>query len=392
MEVRLVLIETAGNRAYIFATNRLREKIGASDLLYRIGTEWTLAAVQRVLTELTGREAPWLYGCEKDREKVDGESGHEQMIKSVIDPTLNSPFSVNAQGAQVEGVIVSSGKSLLLVDSTETGKRIISEMMARALREAPGAVVQGAISDPIANLDDAQEMEAHIAEVHHRLEKMRSELPSPEQRFRRLLFAAQCATSELSANVLVKAHGAMRPSSRSSVSRAATLRALTNCPTPHTRQQERWPRPVVLRCSAISRDRLGSFRALSPRSQLTVDMRLVSLNRRLMCRFLLSTISVDSGRAATASIFRVLIPLRLLAVDDLIDVGAVSLEHVEHAASALCSRASLHHCQRRPRRVNLLDELKELTNGARVSRAGLLADRPVDELLGLRLADSTRRP
>ncbi|WP_315783307.1 MULTISPECIES: hypothetical protein [unclassified Bradyrhizobium] len=44
---RLVLIETGGNQDFVFATNKLRQNIGASELIHRIGTTFVLAAVAR---------------------------------------------------------------------------------------------------------------------------------------------------------------------------------------------------------------------------------------------------------------------------------------------------------------------------------------------------------
>ncbi len=92
-----VLIETGGNQAYIFGTNRLRHVVGASDLIRELGTTWVRDAVR-------------------------------------------------ACGAEV--VFAISGKALLLTDDHETGRELIQIISSRALADAPGLEVTGVVGPP----------------------------------------------------------------------------------------------------------------------------------------------------------------------------------------------------------------------------------------------------
>ena len=50
-DIYLISLETGGNQAYIFSTNKLRNVVGASELIYRTGTEY----VERAVREATCR-------------------------------------------------------------------------------------------------------------------------------------------------------------------------------------------------------------------------------------------------------------------------------------------------------------------------------------------------
>lgn len=177
--MNIVLIETSGNQRYIFATNKLRENVGASELTYRVGTRFVLEAVETETTRV-------IY----EDNDLDG----RKMRANLLDPRRNPPVG---NGNKVEVITATSGKALLLVEGRTTGERIVRAVTSRALRLMPGLTVHGAISEDFS--DDLEDVHKAIGEVHRKLERVRYEMPSNEQRFLRLPFIAPCATSGLPA-------------------------------------------------------------------------------------------------------------------------------------------------------------------------------------------------
>lgn len=90
-----VLVETGANQAYIFDSNRFRHAVGASQLVYELGTSWV-------------------------REAAGGLAG-------------------------VRVVSAISGKALLLAEDPDVGRALVEQISARALREAPGLQVTGCV-------------------------------------------------------------------------------------------------------------------------------------------------------------------------------------------------------------------------------------------------------
>ena len=95
-DIRLINLETGGNQAYIFASNKLRNVVGASELLYRVGTRY----VEQAVDEATGR----------------GFSVARIVEEAPIEAT---------QGEAIEAVIATSGKALLLARGERLAKNFV---------------------------------------------------------------------------------------------------------------------------------------------------------------------------------------------------------------------------------------------------------------------------
>jgi hypothetical protein len=173
MRGSLVLIETAGNQRFIFATNKLAENLGASQMIWRVGVEFVLDAV----TKLTGRKI-----FDLDPVITRG---------NLLNAHLNPPLADGEPGIEI--ITASSGKALLIVGSREIGKAIVSEVTRRALAEAPGVEVRGFVGPEI-DLEGT-DPDTEIRRVHQGITGLRGEIPGPEFRFLRLPIVAPCATS-----------------------------------------------------------------------------------------------------------------------------------------------------------------------------------------------------
>lgn len=147
----LALIETSGNQDYIFASNKLRENVGASELIWRIGYRF----VQEAMAEHAGR----------------------------------------GDGGQVELVLQASGKALLRTEDRATAEAVIRAVTYRSLREAPGMDLRGAVCEV-----DQAEIHEVVQAVHRRHERLRGQVPGPQERFQRLPIIAECSTSGLPAS------------------------------------------------------------------------------------------------------------------------------------------------------------------------------------------------
>jgi len=136
----LVLLETAGNQRYIFATNKLRENVGASELTHTACDTW-----------------------------------------------------VNEFVPKKDIILATSGKAYILADSEAAAIKVIRHVTTKALKDAPGLDLSGVyelITDGVHNA---------IQAAHKHLAARRGTNPGVEARFQRLPVVAECRTSGMPA-------------------------------------------------------------------------------------------------------------------------------------------------------------------------------------------------
>jgi len=186
--MHLILLETSGNQSYIFATNKLRENVGASELIYRAGTQWVLEAVEKA-----GGPSLWVEDTRKLRDNLREDS-------------LNPPIEDNR--FPVEIILAASGKAVLLVKDQEIGKQIIQTVTTDALLKAPGFDLCGVISRDFNLADSAEKNGKQVplisviyAELEDQLDDARLRRPGAAMRFFRLPCVQECFTSGLPAAV-----------------------------------------------------------------------------------------------------------------------------------------------------------------------------------------------
>lgn len=185
----LVFLETFSNQRYIFATNKLREHVGASELTFRAGTQWILYAVDGAHRE----DAPLTA---------------EQVRERLLSPIENPPLEQQGEDG-VEVIYLISGKALLLVGEQERARALVTDVTTRVLEQAPGLEMLGAVQpvrwDPAASAacsDAHLGLHRAIGEATGRQARLRSELPGPETRFLHQPLVAACTSSGLPATHL----------------------------------------------------------------------------------------------------------------------------------------------------------------------------------------------
>ena len=179
--VCIVVIETTGNQSFIFGSNRLAENLGASEIIYRIGTVSVLRAARMGEIEARPRE----------------------IASALLDPKRNRP--ILGGDANVEVVVATSGKAILLARSQEIGKRIVRQVTREALKAFPGAGVVGAVGDAFDYATaTAAEFHAELRNVFARLAATRIEVPPSISRDLTVPIVRPCRTTGLPAKAVCK--------------------------------------------------------------------------------------------------------------------------------------------------------------------------------------------
>lgn len=171
MTLYMGLLETQGNQAYIYATNRERNARGASELLQAATTTWVLHAV----------------GVCEENESLTLSRRTEILRAQKTDVLDGGP------GTYV--VIATSGRAVLLSDSRDSLVDVISKVTTRALKEAPGLIVVGAVVEASADTPITEVQRRAAVRIGTNL----SRLPAPSARTPQIPIVQRCALTNLPA-------------------------------------------------------------------------------------------------------------------------------------------------------------------------------------------------
>ncbi len=164
----IAVIETVSNQSFIFGTNRLREIVGASEMIYAAGVDLVLRA------------------C-----------GYTEEIKQARERgRLRDINNGKGKWNDIQFLLVTSGKAIL-IGERERVEEIIREVTAEALARMPGITVRGGIAR--IEGEGTKGLHEAIKAAHDKLAGLRSRIPSNDLRFQRLPVVAECTSSGLPA-------------------------------------------------------------------------------------------------------------------------------------------------------------------------------------------------
>ena len=177
----LVIIETSGNQAAIFGTNRLRENAGSSELTFR-----TRRTVLEAVREATGEGSSQLQLL-LAADSAGDNAGFRRILQS---EELRNELISAGDNVGVDIVVCTSGKSILRVSGEDVGRAIVRSVTANTLIETPGIIICGVV-----HLIGNDKPDDAIQKAHQQLQKLQSERRGWEHRFPMIPIAAVCNSS-----------------------------------------------------------------------------------------------------------------------------------------------------------------------------------------------------
>ncbi len=189
----LVSIETSGNQAFIFESNKLRENVGASELVSsvcRFGEELLQSQIRADAGRL--RCGEWLHAEELGLSA----SGLTEQVKRFHDLNQPTPSAV---------IVAASGKLLVRAATREIAEQFVRCVTLWSVLSAPGLTVRGAIAEITG--DGAADFQNAMLAIHQRHTELAALLPSSEARLQRLPCVADCATTRYPAERLAEVGG-----------------------------------------------------------------------------------------------------------------------------------------------------------------------------------------
>ncbi|GGP14099.1 hypothetical protein LDL08_20100 [Nonomuraea glycinis] len=179
MKVHPVVIGTSGTQRFIFESTKRRENVGASHLVTRIEEAWLNDALLELEADRTAR----------------------------------------IRTGPLEIVTANAGGITALVRDPGLGRTLVAAITGRALRDAPGLDVCGAVGPPF-DWDGADVLAEALHRTRAKLPTVRLAHPGPQSRFPGLPIAALCTSSGLPAQSVVRPAPGESPQPRSAASLA----------------------------------------------------------------------------------------------------------------------------------------------------------------------------